>query len=314
MNEAPAPAGGAPAAPAAPNPAPNPAPAPQGGEGGQQPPAGGQQPPAGGQQPDPAPKPIGDPQNQHALEFKVPDAYKDKPWAGKVKSMDDVFKQLDNLDMLVGKKQVVPDLKTATPEQKEAFYAMLRPKDATAYTIPDEVGGFPIAPAVKEAVGKMFLANGISEVQGNAVITAYNEVGKAQLAEQFSPEGFEASMKQNFGDDHKTVTGQVRNNIKGMMTPQDQQMLDKLPNAYLGVIYRTLGNVVKHYGVKETDTAHFAGAGGASGGNDINATRAGIRSEMAKMGGQPHTAEQYQALQQKLADTYKNDPRLQSAR
>lgn len=285
--------------------------------GAQQPAAGGQQPPAGGHQTPPQQTPPADgakpPDGQQppAPDFKIPDAYKDKPWASKVKSMDDVFKQLDNLDTLAGKKAIIPDLKNATPEQKEAFYQQLRPKDASAYVIPDEISGFPIAPAVKEGVGKMFLENGISEVQGNAVINAYNEIGKAQVAEQFNPEGMKTQLTEAFGKDWEAITRQTRNTIKGMMTPADQEMLDKMPNNYLAPIYRTLGNVIKKYGIRETDNAHFTGATGSAVAGDMVQQRALIRGEIAKLGDQPHTIDQANALRQKLADTYKNDPRIQ---
>lgn len=242
--------------------------------------------------------------------FELPEAYKNAPWASKVKSMDDVYKQLDNLNTAVGKKTVIPDLKTSTPEEREAYYAQTRPKDATAYTIPDDINGFPVTQATKEGVGKIFLDNGISEVQGNAVIKAYNELGKAQISEQFSPDGMKAALQTAFGDQWEGITSATRNTIKGMMSADDQKALDTMPNAYLGVVYRALGNVVKKFGVKETDSAHFGGSGNAGGG-DINTQRAGIRAEIAKLGDQPHTIDQANTLRQKLADTYKNDPRIQ---
>ena len=339
----------APAAPAGgnPNPAPAGGAAPPNPAAGAQPPAGGQQPPAGGQQP-----PAADPAKPDAAgmkaylaekakdvsldgkseadiaqlyadhkakegqtqgDFKIPDAYKDKPWAAKVKSMDDVFKQLDNLDQLAGKKSIVPDLKTATPEEREAFYAQTRPKDLNAYVIADEINGFPIAPETKEGVRKIFSENGISEVQGNAVIEAYNKLGDAMIKKQFDVEDLKATMKANFGDQGEAVIGKVRNTIKGMMTPEDQAMLDRMPNNYLGPVYRTLGNVIQRFGVKETDTAHFQGAGNAGGtAQDVVTQRAGIRAEIAKLGSQPHTTEEANALRQKLADTYKTDPRLRA--
>lgn len=249
-------------------------------------------------------------EGQAQSDFKVPDAYKDKGWAAKVKSLDDLFKQVDELDAMKGKKTIVPDLKTATPEEREAYYAQLRPKDASAYIIPDEINGFPTLPAVKEGVAKMFMEHGISETQGNAVIQAYTAIGKAQLEEQFSPEGMKQSMTTAFGKDWEQVTGKVRNTIKGMMTPEDQAMLDRMPNAYLGVLYRTLGNTVQRFGVKETDAHVNAGTGNAGGGQDINAVRALIRADITKLGYQPHTAELANALRQQLADTYKNDPRI----
>lgn len=275
----------------------------------QQPPANGQQPPAGQTPPADGAKP---PEGQQppATDFKIPDAYKDKPWASKVKSMDDVFKQLDNLDSLAGKKTIIPDLKTATPEQREAFYAQLRGKDASEYVIPDNPA-FPTDPSTKTAVTEMFMKNGISPVQANEIVKSYQELGARQLAHQFDPDGMKTALTQAFGNDWEQVTRQTRNTIKGMMTADDQAILDKMPNNYLAPVYRTLGNIIKKFGVKETDSAHFAGTGNAGGGGDIVAQRAQIRTELNSLAGQPHTIDQANTLRQKLADTYKNDPRIQ---
>lgn len=282
--------------------------------GGQQPPAGGQQPPAGGQQPTAAQTPPADAQQPPVGDFRVPDAYKDKPWASKVKNLDDVYKQLDNLDVAVGKKAIIPDLKTATPEQREAFYAQTRPKDIAEYEFPANPA-FPTTPELNKAVAEMFMKNGVSAVQANEVTKAYQEFGAKQIAQQFDPEGMKTALTQAFGPEWEQVTRQTRNTIKGMMTAEDQAMLDKMPNNYLAPIYRTLGNVVKKFGVKATDTLGGdnpgSGNAGAAGGDSLITQRASIRTELANLGSQPHTVDQANALRQKLADTYKNDPRIQ---
>lgn len=281
----------------------------QQGSGGQQAAIGGQQPPAGQTAPvDGVKAPDG--QQQPSVDFKIPDAYKDKPWASKVKSIDDVYKQLDNLDSLAGKKAIIPDLKTATPEQKEAFYAQLRGKDANEYVIPDNPA-FPTTPETKTAVTEMFMKNGISPVQANEITKSYQEFGAKMMAEQFDPEGMKTQLTEAFGKDWEAITRQTRNTIKGMMTPADQAMLDKMPNNYLAPIYRTLGNVIQKYGIRETDAAHFTGAVGSAVAGDMVQQRALIRGELNKLGDQPHTIDQANALRQKLADTYKNDPRIQ---
>lgn len=262
----------------------------------------------------PAPKPAdpaapvdGQPKPADAPDaFKVPDEYKDKPWAGKVKTQDDLWKQLANAQELIGKKSVVPDLAKATPEEREAYYAQLRPKDASEYKFVETI---PVEDSVKGTVTEMFMKNGISATQGNEIIKGYQELGEKMMAAQFDADGFKSSMETAFGKDWEKVTGHTRNTIKGMMSAEDQTILDHLPNSYLGVIYRTLGNVVKAYGVKETDQAHLQGGGGHAP-TDIASVRQSLRDQMASMSGRPHTAQEMMELRTKLADTYKNDPRL----
>ena len=242
-------------------------------------------------------------------EFKLPDAYKDKPWASKVKSLDDLYKQIDTLDALKGKKTIVPNLKDATPEEREAFYAQLRGKDASEYVIPTTTS-VPIPDDTQPAVAKMFMDNGISPVQAEGFIKEYLGLREKQIASYYEPEGFKKSMETAFGPEWEKLTGQVRNTIKGMMNADDQKALDSIPNHLLGVVYRTLGNTIKAYGVKETDTAHF-GAGGKAAPTDLASQRQSIRDQMTALSSRPHTAQEQQALSEALAKTYENDPRLQ---
>lgn len=244
-------------------------------------------------------------------EFKLPDEYKDKSWAAKIKTQDDLYKQLDNLTAAVGKKTVVPNLKDATPEEREAFYSQLRGKDASEYPIPDNKA-FPTPPETQGVVAKLFMDNGVSPVQAEAIIKGYQELGAKQLAAQFEPEGFKTSMKTAFGDDWENVTGQVRNTIKGMMNADDQKALDSIPNHLLGVVYRTLGNTIKAFGVKETDTAHF-GPGGKAAPSDIASVRQGLRDQLAALSMRPHTEMEKQAIIDQITKSYENDPRLKQA-
>lgn len=247
--------------------------------------------------------------------FKIPDEYKDKPWASKVTSEAELWKQLANTQELIGKKSIVPDLKTATPEQKEEFYKQMRPADASAYKFTGDMA----SPAIKEGVGKMFMENGISEVQGNAIIEQYSKMGEDQQAQLFDPEGFKTAMKGTFGENWEGVRDGIHQNLGKLMTPEDYTLMEKnLPNAYVNLIYRTLGNtqaaidnMMKRYGVKETSLAHFADKSTNMGGGDVETQRANIRADMAKMKQGPFTAEAYSGLQQKLAKTYENDPRIE---
>lgn len=220
--------------------------------------------------------------------------------------MDDLYKQIDTLDALKGKKTIVPDLAKATPEEKEAYYAQLRPKDLNEYKFTDIT---PIDPEIDKGVRDLLSKNGVSAVQGNEIIKGYQEIEDKLYARAFDPEGYKEAMKTAFGAEWEKSTTAVRTQLKGMMGPDDSAMLDHLPNAYLGLIYRTLGNVQKHYGVKETDQAHL-GPGGKTAATDIAGVRQGLRDQLSALSQKPHTVAEKNALITKINDTYKNDPRL----
>lgn len=245
--------------------------------------------------------------DQSAVAFKLPDEYKDKPWASKVKNQEDLYKQIDNLTAAVGKKSVVPNLKDATTEEREAFYSQLRGKDAAEYQMPKT--SVPIPEDTQPAVAKLFMDNGISPTQADSFLKGYLELREKQIAEYYNPEGFKKSMETAFGADWEKTTGQVRNTIKGMMNADDQKGLDAIPNNLLGLVYRTLGNVVKAYGIKETDTAHFAGSGKAAP-SDIASQRQGWRDQLSALSMRPHETAEKDAIIAKLADSYAKDPRL----
>lgn len=252
------------------------------------------------------------------VEFKLPDEYKDKSWAAKVKSQDDLYKQLDNLSSLVGKKAVVPNLKDASPEEREAFYAQLRGKDAAEYQIP-KVGTVPIPEDTQPVIAKLFMENGISPTQAEPFLKGYLELREKQIAEYYNPDGFKQSMLTAFGSDWETTTGAVRNTIKSMMNADDQKALDAIPNNLLGVVYRTLGNTVKavdatlkKYGATET-FAHLQAPNGQVASTDLAGMRQGLRDQLAALSMRPHEAGEKDAIIQKLTESYKNDPRIQQA-
>lgn len=260
--------------------------------------------------PDGSAKPTA-PDGQQTPSFKIPDEYKDKPWAAKVTSEAELWKQLANTQELIGKKSIVPDLKTASPEDKEAFYKQMRPADVSEY----QFAGEPV-PALKEGLAKAMMENGISATQANPVIAKYQELGQAEQEKLFDPEGFKTTMKAAFGDNWEQSTGAAYNNLKAMMSPQDQKMMEVLPNPYAALIYRTLGsvdkatqNMMKRYGVKETNLAHFSEPGAPAGGGDIEGKRATLRGQLAKLTSGFHTSEQKADLVKQLSDTYSNDPR-----
>lgn len=298
----PAPAGGSGGAPAAPAPQTNVGGFPSNGTGDPQQVTGTPAPAA----PDPAappgagaPPPVTTPEG-----FKLPEKWLQKPWASKIKSEEDLYNQLDNLDKAVGKKTVMPDLAKATPEEREAFYALTRPKDAGEYQF-----GETTDKAISDVMGQSLMKNGITATQANEVIKDYQAAEAKMIETMYAPEGMEAAMKGAFGDDWKNVTGQTFNAIKGMLSPEDQKQLNSLPNPYIALVYRAIGTAVKAYGITETNNPHVNGGSGTPAVTDMNAVRQGIRDELGALTRRPHTADQKQALITKLNDTYKGDPR-----
>lgn len=230
--------------------------------------------------------------------FSVPDAYKDKPWAAKIKSQDDVYKQIDNLQGLVGKKSVVPDFEQSTPEQIEEYFSALRPADKSAYKFGDGADE-----TFTGTVADLFSANGISAYQGNKIIEGYQAFERAQLEEARSADGFKAEMTKSFGDKYDGNVTAVVKEHKTHLSTEDQALMDSLPNSYLGLVYRLTENMRKAYGAQETGAA--VDKGGVVQGADLEGQRRDLRSKLSTLESKPHTAAEKQALIDQLTNTYK---------
>jgi hypothetical protein len=236
--------------------------------------------------------------------FVLPEDHKNKSWASKIKTQDDVYKQLDNLSALVGKKEVLPiDYATATPEQIEKYHATLRPESADAYEF-----GEGAEPEFKAAVGDLFLKNGISAYQGSQIIKQVTELSakmvEAQQAANVSADGYLELMGKSFGAQAKQVVAQVEQGYKAFATPEDKAILDGINNNVRVALDRTVFNIMKKFGAEETGKqAETQGIAGSV--TDINVVRVKLRDEFDEMMKRPYTASEYQALKEKLAATYK---------
>ncbi len=235
--------------------------------------------------------------------YKIPDAYKDKPWASKIKSDDELWKQVDNLQSAVGKKGViVPDFKTATPEQIEEFVSTTRPASKDVYKFAEGADK-----AFTDNVGDVLLKNGVSEYQGNKIIEGYQTLIQAKLADATSKEGFDAAMKaRNFTPED---VGAVKNEVEARLKPEEYAALNKIPNEFLAPVYQLVRNMQKAYGAKENPNAHMGEQAGAQP-QDMNKVREGIDAELKALTGRMHTQAEKQALIDKRQATYVNDPRL----
>ena len=231
--------------------------------------------------------------------FSVPKEYAEKGWAKKVKTQDDVYKLIDNLDATVGKKMVVPDFEKGDPKEIEAFVNMLRPKSKDEYKFGEGVD--------KELAGKaaeIFHKHGIPASLLNKAIPEYIALEKAKAAAMYSKEGMEEILKTSFGDSYKETTGKTTNFLKENLSKEDAELLESLPNEQMGVVYRLAKKVIDAYGAKETSQAGEGGGGKHSA--NVEEVRKSLRTQMSEMKKRPHNAEDYQKLLDQLSATYSN--------
>ena len=245
-------------------------------------------------------------------DFALPDEYKEKSWADKVKSQDDLYRQLDNLSGLVGKKTILPiDYESATPEEITEHHKALAPeKGLEAYGFKD------INDPLSKATGEAFLQSGITEHQGKAVLEVVREAMGAQVADDTSEDGYLTLAKESFGDDHETSIKQAETLLKANASEEDKKFFDSIDNKARIALDRTVNNVAKSYeariqavlkehGVKESGAQTDGNAGSPAA--DVKDVRSDLRNQIIEMskGDKPYTAQDKQALIDKLNSTYK---------
>lgn len=231
--------------------------------------------------------------------FKVPDEYKDRPWAAKVKNEADLYKQIDNLSSLAGKKQIpAPD---AEAKVWDEFYNGLRPESVDAYNFGENHPN----PEFAKSVGQVLYDAGISKHQAEKIIPAYQALEQKMFEAQTSADGFKEVMTKSFGEKYDGAVASVVKEHKQHLSAEDQKIMDAMPNEYLGAVYRLTAAMQKAYGVEESG-AH-TGKSGAPAVEDIAKVRSGIRQEIAQLESRPHTAAEKQALVDKLQKTYDDE-------
>lgn len=234
-------------------------------------------------------------------QFSIPKEYEGKGWAKKVKSIDDVFKQLDNLDSVAGKKHVIPDLsKRDDPDVKQYLENFRGSTKVTDYKFAE---GTP--KEFSEKVGTMLFNKNIPASIGNEIIAEYQNMVKADLDAMFSADGMKAELKNVFGDDADGRSKDVINMVADILGPEGKEFVEtKIPNHFIGFMYKFMDSVRAKYGINDSGNGGNGGEGG-SGGGDINSVRAEIRAQIRALDSRTHTAEEKAALQAKLDATYK---------
>lgn len=232
----------------------------------------------------------------NAPEFKIPDAYKDKPWATKIKTEDDVYKQIDNLTGLVGKKTVIPDFAKATPEERAEYYKQVRPKEATAYKFADDTPA-----GQKEVFAKMMYDKGLTEDQANDIIKGFNEYTAAEKTKMFDFEQFKKDAEKTMGADYAKKVVIASTTAKDALPTEIYDELTNMPNEYLAKAYKAIAHIANKYGAKETGAGGETPAGTTNDGRDIEAEKKEVRKQIKDLDRKPFSKpEDRKALTDKL--------------
>jgi len=179
-----------------------------------------------------APQATQDQSTQQATQFKIPDTYKDKPWASKIKTEDDLYKQIDTLDSLKGKKNIIPDFTKSTPEEIEEYLKTSRPKDKAEYQFDEGVD-----PQLKEGFTEILYKNGITAYQANQLIKDYNQMEAAKKVELYDKDAFMKKAEEKFGKDYTTNLLLLKTQLRPFY---QKRCKPKLMQCLMNIVFRLI--------------------------------------------------------------------------
>jgi hypothetical protein len=163
---------------------------------------------------DPAPAAPAAPAQSTGLDF-IPEAYRADPSLAKYKNADEFFKGYQNLQEMVGKKEIVQvngiqiPKEDAAPEEWNSFYNSLgRPESADKYEFSDEVKvheGLDLAEE-RKAVAEIAHSLGLTKKQAEGVFKAYADRSNTFFAKSQAQieNTFNDALITAFGKDSKT--------------------------------------------------------------------------------------------------------------
>lgn len=235
---------------------------------------------------------------QTTTSFTIPDEYKDKPWVGKVKDVNSLFKMYDDVQPLLGKKYAVPDWDNATDKDVEDYLSAHRADEDTYKSFFEE--GAPN----RDEFAKLFHESGVPKPVAKRLIDGYLQMENKYKETLYSKEGFFEEMKNSFGETYEKEVGKITNLLNQNVNQSDKALLEELPNQYLGLIYRIVNNFDKEYGASELD-------GSTRVDNNRTVVDYGkqiddIRQQIFDLSKRPHTAQEKSELISKLEQAYNN--------
>lgn len=224
--------------------------------------AGGQDAPAGLE---------GQSEGGAASDFSVPEEYSDRGWASKIKSQDDLYKQIDNLDSMVGKRQTPGD--DASDEEWDQFFGKIgKPESPDKYTLsdPELPEGFNVPDDFKTKAQQIMHDAGLTQKQADKLYQRFleEEVSTAnQNKEAFEQKRveldkqFDEVTSELFGDKFEEVSVKSQNIIKDALPesllPAISELSETSPRALAAVIALTdkmssqISEVKQKYGAED---------------------------------------------------------------
>lgn len=221
--------------------------------------------------------------------FSIPEEYAEKGWIKTIKSQDDLWKQMDAAQSMIGSRTEVPSAEASDEDWTNFYNKLGRPEEAAGYELPTQFEGMPEGADLTEQrdIAQNILHKaGLTKKQAGAVWSEFikNEMGIAsQNQEDYAKLASEMSAK-HLGDNTEQIT-QATDDAIAKYLPEE--LHDGLAAAMSGNVHTQIAFAKLHAGMQaEIDAvkAEYGAEGSISKGNPSSAASVDeTRQKLAKL-------------------------------
>lgn len=215
-------------------------------------------------------------------EFKVPEAYANKSWAGGVKSVDDLWKMNDNAQQTIVRQGIKLPGQDAKPEDIAAWKKDVMVKHFGAHTeadkyVFDKVDGVNRSPENEKWAREIFAKYSLPADAANEIVKAFEmrelEGNKARLESQAKADAeadklFDTVANRLWGDKKNSVLEQIGGLIAKDVPPDLQPFIKDMDPKMLLALGTIVDSVHQRYGADSSFLKNLNAGVPYSGGNN----------------------------------------------
>lgn len=241
--------------------------------------------------------------------------YADKGFMQELTTPESMFRKIDNMESLIGKKAFIPG-ENATEDDWKSYRDKIGVKSVDDYTIDDSDLPDSIKAVhndeVKGKIKQMFYDAGLSPQQAKILNKQYDSImlemnkdllaksAEAQKQQQLSDQEFDAITKETWGNDRENVLNVAKSLLQEFTPPNLKNELNNMDNKNLTIMASVLKGVSDKY-ISQDDLDALKGG---KAGESVEDVRAEAQKELAKLTSMDQFDRNYEAQKQKVNELY----------
>jgi len=202
----------------------------------------------------------------------IPESYKDKDWAKNLNSAEDLFKQFENAQSLIGRSLQLPGDNATDEDWAKVYNRLGRPEKMEDYGIKAPEGSAEELKKQTDQLAKIFHDNGLSKKQAGKIIEsmsglnadAIKKAKEMQDAKAQSDKNYEELVKKTFGDKKDEVEKTAKGLLDKFAPAELKSKLAELSPEALVVLSATLKGISDTY-ISEEDLKNLQNGTSSSG-------------------------------------------------